>query len=242
MEGDGPIAEIPFTGTGFFLESGDLVTNRHVALPWESNTNSAALKARGHEPVLQKLIAYLPGQKEAIALKLVGTSDDADLAILRGQTPLSQKVNGLKLAKKQPEAGEEIILMGYSAGLRSILAQSGVAFIKKLQEDGNLDFWNVAARLAADGLISPLASRGIVGKVGNVAVVYDAETTHGGSGGPVLNLRGEVIAVNMAILPEFGGSNLGVPADNVRTLVEATKVSLNNDPPVQTGEVGNLSE
>jgi len=43
-------------------------------------------------------------------------------------------------------------------------------------------------------------------------VVYDAETTHGGSGGPVLNLEGGVLAVNAAILPQFGGSNLGVPA------------------------------
>ena len=43
------------------------------------------------------------------------------------------------------------------------------------------------------------------------AVVYDAETTTGGSGGPVLDSAGQVIAVNAAILPEFGGSNIGVP-------------------------------
>jgi len=220
LEGDGPVAEIQFTGTGFFLHRGELVTNRHVALPWESNANSEALAARGHEPVLLKLIAYLPDQKEPIRLELVSKSDDADLAILQAETT-ARVVPGLDLAKQPPKAGEEIILMGYPTGLRSMLARSGVAFVKKLQDSGDLSFWNVASRLAEDGLLSPLASRGIVGKVGEVAIVYDAETTHGGSGGPVLNLKGEVIAVNSAILPEFGGSNLGVPADNVRTLVEA---------------------
>ena len=76
------------------------------------------------------------------------------------------------------------------------------------------------ARLAASGLIAPLSSGGIVGQATGAAIVYDAETTHGGSGGPVLNLRGEVVAVNAAIIPEFGGSNLGVPATRIAPLLE----------------------
>ena len=51
-------------------------------------------------------------------------------------------------------------------------------------------------------------------------MVYDAETTHGGSGGPVLDMSGAVVAVNSAILPEYGGSNLGVPATKMRALLE----------------------
>ena len=174
---------------------------------------------RGNKPELIKLVTYLPGQPKAIALTLMGTSADADLALLKLQQP-SQTPKALKLSADPARAGEEVILMGYPTGLRSMLAQSGVPFIKKLQKDGELDFWNVALRLAADRLIWPLASRGIVGKAGDVAIVYDAETTHGGSGGPVLNLKGEVIAVNTAILPEFGGSNLGIPVRKVRALID----------------------
>ena len=66
----------------------------------------------------------------------------------------------------------------------------------------------------------PLASRGIVGQVARATVAYDAETTHGGSGGPVLDIDGKVIAVNAAIIPEYGGSNLGVPAEFARRLLE----------------------
>ncbi len=224
LEGDGPVAEIQFTGTGFVLDGGDLITNRHVALPWETNSGSQAFASQGLEPVLIKLIAYLPGQAVPTALELISASDDADLAVLRPQS-LPANVSGLKLASELPKAGEEIILMGYPTGLRSILAQSGIAFIEELQKTGDTDFWNVASRLAANELISPLASRGIVGKVGEVAIVYDAETTHGGSGGPVVNLRGEVIAVNSAILPEFGGSNLGVPAAKVRDMIDNAAVN-----------------
>lgn len=219
IEGDGPVAEIQFTGTGFIIDGESLITNRHVALPWETGTNAESYAARGLEPALLKLIAYLPGIEAPTDLELISASEDADLAVLSLQTR-TLEVAGLKLAAEPPKAGEEIILMGFPTGLRSILAQSGISFIEELQKDGDTDFWNVASRLAANDLILPLASRGIVGKVGNAAIVYDAETTHGGSGGPVLNMRGEVIAVNSAILPEFGGSNLGVPVAEVRALIE----------------------
>ena len=68
-----------------------------------------------------------------------------------------------------------------------------------------MGFWSVTTKLAEKGLIAPLVSRGIVGKASHVAIVYDAETTHGGSGGPMLNTDGAVVAVNAAILPEYGG-------------------------------------
>jgi S1-C subfamily serine protease len=40
-----------------------------------------------------------------------------------------------------------------------------------------------------------------------------------GSGGPVLDLDGHLVAVNAAIMPESGGSNLGVPAAHGRLLI-----------------------
>lgn len=35
----------------------------------------------------------------------------------------------------------------------------------------------------------------------------------------MLNLKGEDIAINTAILPAFGGSNLGVPASKLADLI-----------------------
>ena len=127
---------------------------------------------------------------------------------------------GLRLADEPPAPGDEIIVMGYPTGLRSMLAQSGEAFIEELQKAEDTEFWSVAARLAEKGHIAPLASRGIGGQATPATIVYDAETTHGGSGGPCSTSTCSVVAVNAAILPEFGGSNLGVPVAKVRALLK----------------------
>ena len=154
---------------------------------------------------------FFPNVREPVPVSLARASDTADLAILTLATAIPSLM-GLGLTREDPVAGEEVILLGYPTGLRSLLAQSGHDFIQQLQTDNEFDFWKVSGRLSEAGLILPLASRGITAQVASEALVYDAETTVGGSGGPVLNLKGEVIAINAAILPEFGGSNLGVPA------------------------------
>jgi S1-C subfamily serine protease len=78
----------------------------------------------------------------------------------------------------------------------------------------------VAERLSEAGFIRPLASRGIVGQRSAETVVYDAETTYGGSGGPVLDVEGQVVAVNTAIIPGYGGSNFGIPIEFAHRLLE----------------------
>ena len=220
LEGGGPVAERQFTGTGFAVGDSDaLVTNRHVALPWENDANVEALAGQGLEPVMIKFIVYLPGKTAADPVETVRVSEDADLAVLRRKNE-AEPMSGLRLADALPAPGDEVIVMGYPTGLRSMLAQSGDAFIEELQKTEDTGFWSVGARLAEDGHIAPLASRGIVGQATPATIVYDAETTHGGSGGPVLNINGSVVAVNAAILPEYGGSNLGVPVAKVRALLE----------------------
>lgn len=221
LEGDGPVAERQVVGTCFALgTAGVLVTNRHIVEPWSTDAEVEGLALRGLEPVMIKLIAYPPGRPEALPVSVLRTSPTEDLALLEvaGDGP---GISGLALAEVSPEPGEEILVMGYPTGLRSLLAQSGAEFIERLQEAGDMGFWSVAARLAEAGYIAPLASRGIVGQITGASVVYDAETTHGGSGGPVLDLDGRVVAINAAVLPEYGGSNIGIPAAKVQALLDA---------------------
>ncbi len=220
LEGGGPVAEAQITGTGFLVAgTGRLVTNRHVALPWEEDSGDAPQEM---EPVMLRFQGWYPGRAEPVPVATVAVSDSVDLAILDiGIVPAG--LPGLRIARTGSAPGEGIIVMGYPTGLRSLLAQSGESFVAELQADGITGFWEVAERLAQADLIAPLSTRGIIGRISATTMVYDAETTHGGSGGPVLNMAGEVVAVNTAIIPEFGGSNLGVPAAHILKLLTSVE-------------------
>lgn len=226
LEGEGEIAERPFTGTAFVVsKSGVLLTNRHVALPWEDDTRVEALIAAGMEPFLIKFVGYLPGIETAFPVELLQASDDADLALLLC-SELPGDLPWLKLSDRPAEPGDEVIVMGYPTGLRAMLAQTGDSFLAEMEQDESLDFWTVAERLAQAQFIRPLASRGIVGQRTAATVVYDADTTHGGSGGPVLDINGHAIAINTAIIPEYGGSNFGIPVEHARQLLAAAGVEI----------------
>ncbi|MFK7848324.1 MAG: trypsin-like peptidase domain-containing protein [Rhodothermales bacterium] len=221
--GNGPRAELFYTGTGFVVDQDNLIlTNRHVAIPWEYDDTAKAMMARLLKPVMYRLIGYLPGVQEPFDVKLVSASDNADVAVLQCEEA-PQNIAGLTLSDRVPAPGEEVIVMGYPTGLRALLARTNEVFVNQLLQETQLEFWTTAERLSNQGFIKPLSTRGIVGQVTAARIVYDAGTTHGGSGGPVLGLDGHVYAVNAAILPDFEGSNLGVPASEAQVLLSAIK-------------------
>ena len=226
LDGEGEIARREFTGTAFLVNSsGALLTNRHVALPWEDDGSFTALTAQGMEPVITRFLGYVPDIERAFPVKLLKASEQTDLALLTC-SEVAEELPFLKLSSRSPQPGDEVIVMGYPTGLRAMLAQTGDSFLAELQQDDSLGFWEVAERLSRARFIRPLASRGIVGQISEATVVYDAETTHGGSGGPVLDINGEAIAINTAIIPEYGGSNFGLPVVYARSLLREAGVEI----------------
>ena len=209
-----------YTGTAFAVtDAGHFVTNRHLVRPWDQDAVARTLTDAGYRPVFEELTGYLPGRAEPIELRLVVESDSADLALLEARG-LDDPPPALPMARDEAEVGQSVYLLGYPTGVRALLARSGPGFLAELRRDSvDRDPWRVARRLAEAERISPLTTRGIVGQVTSAAVVYDAATSQGGSGGPLLGPDGRVVAVNMGLMPEFGGSNLGVPVRQVRRLL-----------------------
>jgi serine protease Do len=63
-------------------------------------------------------------------------------------------------------------------------------------------------------------TQGHIGEVLRDKIVYDAQTTSGGSGGPLFNNEGKVIGINFAMVREFGGSNFAIPVEYGKSLLK----------------------
>lgn len=218
--GKGLILERQLTGTAFVASSdGLLLTNHHVAEPWLYDEFAKSAISRGFSPVVIRMIGFLPGSSEPFNVSFVEASSSADVAVLRC-SGITTEVPYLELAESPPELGQSVLVLGYPTGIRALLARTAPTVLDSLMQiQPKPDFWQMASILAGSGHVAPLITRGIVGQITPSAIVYDAETTHGGSGGPVIGLDGKVVAVNTATIQDFGGSNLGVPASAARDLI-----------------------
>jgi S1-C subfamily serine protease len=79
----------------------------------------------------------------------------------------------------------------------------------------------VATDLAALAMIRPSATCGHLSDIVDEKLIYDAPTAQGGSGGPVFNSQGEVIAVNAAYIEGFIGGTIGISSQALKPLIAA---------------------
>ena len=211
-EGRGPEVRADFFGTGFIVGDGKILTNHHVVQPWWQNEELAGAARQGLEPVIAEMTAYFPNELAGIPVNISQISQDADLAMVHGDlSELHRPSLRLDAAKEAAVSGESLISVGYATGLDAILARAGDKTVEEIVKASAGDPKLVLVELSKRKLIRPLVTQGHVGDVLPDKIVYDAQTTSGGSGGPLLNGQGGVIGVTFAIVKGFGGSNFGVP-------------------------------
>jgi DNA-binding response OmpR family regulator/S1-C subfamily serine protease len=211
-EGRGPEVRADFFGTGFIAGEGKIITNHHVVQPWWQNEELATATQQGLEPVIAEMTAYFPGADNGISLGISQISQEADLALVHGDlSELKRPILKLDSRKEAAVSGEALISVGYATGLDAILARAGDETVKQIVKVSAGEPKLVLAELARRKLIRPLVTQGHVGDVLPDKIVYDAQTTSGGSGGPLLVQDGGVIGVTYAIVRGFGGSNFGIP-------------------------------
>ena len=211
-DGKAPEVRADFFGTGFIAGDSKIITNHHVVQPWWQNDELAPILQQGLNPVIAEMTAYFPGEKNGIAVGISQISDEADLALIHGDlSVLKRPVLKLDSRKDAAVSGEPMISLGYATGLDAILARAGDDAVKQIVTVTGGDPKLVLAELATRHLIRPLVTQGHVGDVLPDKIVYDAQMTSGGSGGPILNSQGGVIGITFAVVRGFGGSNFGVP-------------------------------
>jgi len=220
--GRGPRLQIDAFGTGFHARpDGTILTNHHVAEPWWHDDELKQLLDQGADPRVLSYEAYFPGKSVAIRAELGRISSEADVATLKLETPPPSHAELLELDARSEASvtGEPVVLMGYPTGAEGILARANSDVAHKIAS-GAQDVSQVMSRIASQRLIRPTTTQGHIGDVLKDKIVYDAATTSGGSGGPLFNREGKVIGINFAVLRDFGGSNLAVPASYATDLLK----------------------
>jgi DNA-binding response OmpR family regulator len=208
-------------GSGFLVDTaGHILTNHHVLEPWWHN--AIPVPSDTFEPTIVSMWAYFPGNEAGMPVRVKGLSENFDLGLASVDLPESHP-RPVTIDQQAAISGSPVVLIGYPTGVEGILARVDEPTLKRIAQAAGNNTEGLVQELARRKLIRPLVTQGHLGVVGADRLVYDAQTTSGGSGGPVFDSSGKVIGVNFAILSGFSGSNFAVPISRAAKLLETSK-------------------
>ena len=182
-------------GTGFIIsEEGMILTNKHV--------------------VVDELADYtiLTNDGQRFAAKVLARDPFQDLAVLKIEREKVITKQGRFLAKPF-----KTVRLGDSSRLQ--IGQTVVAIGNALGEFRNTVSVGVISGL---GRTVTASGGGIIETLEDV-IQTDAAINKGNSGGPLLNLRGEVIGVNVAMAQGAQSIGFSIPINKAKTAIEQIK-------------------
>jgi S1-C subfamily serine protease len=222
ITGRGPEVHLDVLGTGFLVsDKGQILTNHHVAEPWWDNDDLKEMTDQGVDPVVIEMTAYFPGISHGIPMTTERISPNADVALLKGNVS-GPNIKEVAFAEEDGSAvsGGPVVLLGYPTGVDAILARSGEETIQSIATATKGEPKAVVEELARRRLIRPVVTQGHIGDVLPDKIIYDAQTSIGGSGGPLFNGEGKVIGINFAMVRDFGGANFAIPIAYGKSLLK----------------------
>ena len=225
--GGDPTELVEYMGTGFLVDAkGLIVTNRHIMEPWSMDSSDAEKLKAGLQPKLVKLLAYFPSRTAPYEVSVVRLSDQADVALGQlSQSPEKIAVIPIRQSSRQAAAGEAVVVLGYPTGVESILARMDETVAEALIKKAGHDLHNLMEGMAQQRVVRPLATQGHIADAAPNRITYDAQTTGGGSGSPVFNDAGQIIAVHGATMSRFGAVSFGEPISRVLELFRGQESS-----------------
>jgi S1-C subfamily serine protease len=158
------------TGSGFFIGSGQVVTNLHVL----RNASKADVKT-------------LDGKGKTYPVTgALAVDDEGDLVVLGIDMP-AERGRAVQFAPVLPDEGERIFVVG-----------------NPLKLEGSV----------SDGIVSAVREVPNVGRI----IQFTAPVSHGNSGSPIFNLRGQVIGVVTVKVTNGQNINLAISSARVAQL------------------------
>lgn len=184
-------------GTGFIIsEDGMILTNAHVVLDKEAD------------------YTVLTNDGKKIPAKVLARDSFRDLAIIKIETEKSVDNEGRVASKSFP-----VVKMGNSDKLQ--IGQTVIAIGNALGEFRNTVSVGVISGL---GRKVTASGEGITQTLEDV-IQTDAAINKGNSGGPLLNLKGEVIGVNFAMAEQAENIGFAIPINHAKKIVDQVKTS-----------------
>lgn len=144
-----------------------------------------------------QVILLVGGKEKSYLAELAASDQRIDLAVLKIKTKDKETFPHLKFAAEPAKVGDWAIAVGYPFGFRQTMT-SGIVSASEI-------------------------SMRIQGRRYARLLQTDAAINQGNSGGPLLNLKGEIIGVNSAIFSPsgaFAGMGFAIPAQEARRAYE----------------------
>lgn len=141
-----------------------------------------------------KVMVQMLGKEKPIAAKVVGTNYEHDLAVLKVTLPKNGSL--LKLGhSKDVKVGEWVLAVGNPLGLDHSVTVGIVSAKERPMQIGDRTYPHL--------------------------LQTDAAINRGNSGGPLINLHGEVIGINTAVSQSSQGIGFAIAIDVVRDALKA---------------------
>ncbi|MFN2578413.1 MAG: trypsin-like peptidase domain-containing protein [Pyrinomonadaceae bacterium] len=158
------------SGSGFFVRSGEVVTNMHV-IKGAHHVEIHTLDGKGRTYPVSGALAI---------------DDEADLALLKVDLP-ADRSRGLPMTTALPDEGEQVFLIG-----------------NPLRLEGSV----------SDGIVSAVREVPDLGRI----IQVTAPVSHGNSGSPLFNMRGEVIGIVTVKVTNGQNINLALGVSRIAAL------------------------
>jgi S1-C subfamily serine protease len=216
------------TASAFLVDTtGVLVTNRHVAEPWEDDPQLPLLRARGKDVIgrFYSYRAYFPPGDQSFPLTVREVSRSADVALLHTTGgPVHIPVVPLAPASRTSAPGEQVVYIGYPAGPRNLLFRVPESVGGEILGRAGDNERVLVTELARRRLIQPLMLYGRISDTTAMDLVHTAATAAGGSGGPLIGTDLAVLGVHYAAVTPLVGESFStqraVPVRRVWELLQ----------------------